>query len=170
MILTFPVRVLGGTVTPEIGDNPVTLPPTLQPVITFPGAMVANNNVGLTAKDSFCVATEKQQVASQIAYVLTLCTFGAGIWEFTVTMKFHSDYTLPPISGTLPAVQLGDPSGNIGVWLINSGVIANQHIYLQAKFLMNFNQAGFQLIGQGPGTGVGQTYDQTFSVIANRLA
>jgi len=170
MRLTFPIRTLGGTVQPEPTDNPVTVPPTLQPVTRFPSPLSSILTAGVATifSDSFLLSHEKQQIAAQPGYTAALCKFAAGLWHLDVLFKVQADADLAPIIGTEHGLMMSDPLAIIVAFLIPMPTMTVP-VVVRREFTVNFAKDGYALSLQGPATAAGQTYDAIVSIIGSRL-
>lgn len=177
MRLTYPLRVLFGTVQPDVNDNPIILPPTLQPVVEFPGVLKVSS-VGSSAAS----ATETQDTIISANRFITapssgstynaVVTLSAGLWRIDVNFCFLADFAEPiagaPTIGTSDGVELFNPQGQFTFLFVHS-FIANTPLVVSFTRYLNLAADNFSVGYRNTVTGVGQNAQATLSVAASRL-
>ena len=171
MRLTFPVRTLGGSVLPEPDDNPVTLPPTLNAVTLFPGALVTALNAGSSARQtqSHIIHKEVQQGASSGAAAGVISVLSAGLWQVEITIRALADFNVAPIVANQPGVTMVLPPNLSPVFILPFHMSANQVVIAEKDWIWNLPLDGTNINVQYPATGVGQTYDFIVALYAGRI-
>jgi len=170
MIITFPIRTLGGTAMPEVTDNPVHIPPTIQPTIVFPGPLAAVNPPISTIQIATVLSyTQHDHAASTLAFSVGLASFGAGLWEIQIMFRVTADFNQTPNTASPFQVFLQNPTANTFAPLVASGAtIGTRTDYYKDTF--NFADSNWQIFAQSIATAAAQTYEFIVSVYGKRLA
>lgn len=153
-------------------DAILAIPTSLSPTITVRGpiARLAGFDAAASQRNSFLNTVRSGLAASQPASIVTICTFGRGLWHVVVQATYAASFT-QTLDNTVAAhatVDMVDDQAGVEE-LIAFFAVNLEAQFLAYEFVALFPVDGWLLRNQVKATGVGQTNVIQTSVMGHRL-
>jgi hypothetical protein len=169
MLLTYPIRRLGGTFIPQESDNPIVLPGSLQSTIEFPGALSGQQPPSAVSQESTILSSQQVVLTPNTgnqSQVIT--TLKAGIWRLDIFGTVISDFT-PTVPNQGSAVNLVSPVPTSSSLLFLNAVNGVPS-YVVRSVLVSLLQDNYLIRLDTIATGAAQNLFFGISLLATRLA
>lgn len=151
---------------PQPEDAQLVIPPTLVPSLLFTTPMVIDVSTVIPQTTSFMEANENVHT-NLAANSITLATLARGLWEITFNVSAWFNYDSAGAGGDFVAYRLiSQPS------TVLSNVIsfaARQGLFMFSTNIRVLLQQETTINRRNPTNGVGQTIQNSVSIIANKI-
>lgn len=110
MILNFPIRRMTNLVIPQEADSSIVMPPTIQPIIEFPGpsaGVLPFNAATPTIEQSSMMNIQHAQGPSAGAASTNLVKLASGLWRLTWKHSLRADFNAAPTAFSQSSIDVG---------------------------------------------------------------